>query len=299
METTPDLPEAAQRRLNDGAFSSGLSVSDFAACLEMGFEPVGFVQGFCAMQWSSYASTNTVGQRGLSPYSTTAGDYVENYQCPHGMISAEHRMWGQNYQQPWIEKAWSEGFSSAYSRMLEEASAVGAHGIVGVVDSVGQLSDTGVIEFHIRGTAVKVLELPPPTSSPWTTYLSGQRLIKLFEAGYAPVAIVAVVASVRVWAYCITEYLMGGTGVSLWGATNDPVEIEQIVSARTHARNSVRARARAQLHGDALHAVTLVVNEREFQSGDLEVQSQLRGNRIRRFKDFEPLPVPQPTVRLS
>jgi hypothetical protein len=43
----------------------------------------------------------------------------------------------------------------------------------------------------------------------------------------------------------------------------------------------------------------MVTREREFERGDYEFQALLRGNRIRRFKDFEALPVPQPTVRLS
>ena len=37
------------------------------------------------------------------------------------MYSNEHRIWGQNYQQPWVESAWAQGFGSAYSRMVEEA----------------------------------------------------------------------------------------------------------------------------------------------------------------------------------
>ena len=49
-----DLPEAAARRFAEGAFTSGLTVPDFAACLQMGLEPVGFVQGFCVMQWQWY-----------------------------------------------------------------------------------------------------------------------------------------------------------------------------------------------------------------------------------------------------
>jgi hypothetical protein len=43
----------------------------------------------------------------------------------------------------------------------------------------------------------------------------------------------------------------------------------------------------------------LQLGEREFEKGDLEVEAVLRGNRIRRYKDFDPLPVPTPTVRLS
>ena len=300
-ESPPDLPEAAERRLASGAFSSGLSVSDFGACLEMGLEPVGLVQGFCAMHQGNYAMGAGL-SRSLSPYGGAGGGYVQNYQCPHGFISNEHRAWGQNYEQTWVQDAWSHGFTSAYQRMLEEATTLGAHGVVGVIDTETPLGDVGVTEFHVRGTAVKVLDTPAPTSSPWNTYLAGQRLAKVFEAGYAPVSIVASVSSVRVWAYCVTEYLMEGFAGSMW--TNAPnassaVEIDQIVTAQTWSRQRVRSAARAQLHGDALHGADLRLVEREFEKGDLEIQAVLRGNRIRRFKEFDALPVPQPTVRLS
>lgn len=296
--SSSDLPEAAQRRLGDGAFSSGLSVNDFAACLEMGLEPVGLVQGFCAMQWGSYG----VGllQRGMTPYGGGQGGYVENYQCPHGgMMGGEHRMWGQNYQQTWIENSWNEGFSAAYARMVEEASDLHAHGVVGVLDTQGSLSEAGIIEFHLVGTAVTLKGAPVPTSAPWTTYLAGQRLAKLFEAGFAPVSVIATVSSVRVWAYCMTEFLMGGVGGFVMNQNFAPQEVEQIVRAQSAARSIARKSVRDQLHGDSLHGANLSVMEREFEKGDLEVQTLLRGNRVRRFKAFEALPVPQPTVRLS
>ena len=300
-ESPDDLPEAAERRLAGGAFSSGLSVSDFGACLEMGLEPVGLVQGFCAMHQGAYAMGGTL-SRNLSPFGGSGSGYVQNYQCPHGMISNEHRMWGQNYEQTWVQDAWNQGFTSAYDRMLEEATTLGAHGVVGVIDTQMPLGDVGVIEFHLRGTAVKVLDMPAPTSSPWTTYLAGQRLAKVFEAGYVPISIVATVSSVRVWAYCVTEYLMEGFGGSMWtNATNSssPIEIDQIVTAHTWSRQRVRSLARTQLRGDALHGAAVQLAQREFQKGDLEIEALLRGNRIRRFKDFDALPVPQPTVRLS
>jgi uncharacterized protein YbjQ (UPF0145 family) len=298
MTSTPsDLPDAAQCRLAQGAFSSGLSVSDFAACLEMGLEPVGLVQGFCAMQWGTYTMGGGIG-RGLTPFGGSQGGYVQDYQCPHGMISAEYRMWGQNYEQTWIESSWREGFTSAYSRMIEEVQMLGAHGVVGVIDSENPLSEAGVIEFHLRGTAVRVLDAPPPTDVPWSTYLAGQRLVKIFEAGYVPVSIVVSVASIRVWASCITEYLMEGTG-GIWSSSGDVVEVDQIVSAQGKARDIARSQARAQLHGDALHGASLGVVTREFAKGDLEIQSGLSGNRVRRFKNFDSLALPQPTVRLS
>lgn len=291
-----DLPEAAQRRFDQDAFSSALSVSDFGACLEMGLDPVGLVQGFCAMRWGAFTMSGM--GRGLNPYNGSQGGYVQNYQCPHGMISTEHRAWGQNYQQPWIEDAWRTGFNSAYSRMMEEAQTLGAHGVVGVIDSENPLSDTGVVEFHLRGTAVKVLGAPAPTETPWSTFLAGQRLAKTFEAGYAPVSIVTAVTSVRVWAYCMTEYLMEGTG-GMWANAGGAGEIVQVVDAQSKVRDLARARVRSALHGDSLHGAHLELSTREFSKGDLEVQSRLSGNRVRRFKDFDPLAVPRPTVRLS
>ena len=295
-----DLPEAAQRRFAQGSFSSGLSVSDFGACLDMGLEPVGLVQGFCAMHWGSY-SMSALG-RGATQMTAHQGGYVQNYQCPHGMITADHRSWGQNYQQGWIEDAWRSGFNSAYSRMMEEAQSLGAHGVVGVVDTENPLSDTGVIEFHLRGTAVKLLDAPAstttPTSTPWSTFLAGQRLAKVFEAGYAPVTIITSVASVRVWSYCMTEFLIDGTG-GAWSNSTGSMEVHQIVDAQNQVRDLVRTRVRSSLHGDALLGAHLEVSAREFAKGDFEFQSRLSGNRVRRFKDFEALAVPRPTVRLS
>ncbi len=298
-----DLPEAAHGRLQGGAFTSGLSVADLAACHAMGLEPVGLVQGFCAMQWGYGPARTGFGgglsmgfASGLAP-SVARGGYVENYQCPHAMVSAEHRQWGQNYEQTWVEQSWHDGYDAASRRMLEEATALGAHGVVGVVDTVASLVESGVVEFHLLGTAVVVSGLERP-ATPWTTSLAGQRLAKLFEAGYAPVSTIAVVSSVRVWASCMTEYFMG-SGAGLWSSPSDSVEIDQLVSARTRARQLVRERARSQLRGDELHGVDLRVSEREPGPGDIDIEVQLRGNRVRRARPADPLTFPRPTVALS
>jgi hypothetical protein len=297
MSAVPDdLPEAYSRR-TAGAFTSGLTVPDFAACLQMGLEPLGYVQGFCVMQWQWYGMGSPYGSFGM-PSQVGSRGYVESWQCPHGFVSAEHRGWGQNYEQSWVEDAWGQGFGSAYGRMLEEATALGAHGVVGVVDTSERLADLGVLEFRVQGTAVRVVDGPPPPEDrPWTTYLAGQRLAKLIEAGYMPVSIAAAVASVRVWAYCITEYLTEGTNAS-WGGQAAGVEIEQVAKAHMAVRHLAREHVRAQLGADSLHGSAMLTTERHVGSGDLELQSILRGNRVRRFKEFDPMPTPRPTVRL-
>ncbi|HQU26689.1 MAG TPA: hypothetical protein PLS29_06615 [Acidimicrobiales bacterium] len=296
MAPSSDLPEAASRRLAEGSFSSGLSVADFAACLSMGLEPLGLVQGFCAMQWGTYGGGILAGA--MAPPAVAAGGYAEVYQCPHGFVSGEHRAWGQNYEQTWIEAAWRTGFSSALSRMVEEATTLDAHGVVGVVDTETPLVEAGIAEFHLRGTAVRVEGAPAPTGSPWTTFLAGQRLAKVFEAGYAPLGAVASTSSVRVWANCVTEYALEGTG-GVWSGGGQVAEVDQVVRAHGVARELARSRVRSDLHGDALHGADLYVLTREHGPGDLEIQVRLKGNRVRRVAPFSPLPVPQLTVALS
>jgi hypothetical protein len=298
---TGDLPEAALRRLQSSAFSSGLSVPDFAACLELGLEPVALVQGFCVMRWGWYGPGSSYG-RGMSPYafgSQGDGSYSETYRCPHGYVSAEHRMWGQNLEQPWVEEAWTQGYGSAYARMIEEATDHGAHGVIGVVDRVTNVADSGTTEFHFLGTAVTVEGGPPPAGGvPWSTYLAGQRLTKSIEAGFMPVAVVASLASVRVWAYCMTEYLMEGQ--MGWGySTAGPQLVEQVSEAHMAARQLARKHVRQQLLGDELHGARIDVATRELSAGDEVIDCTLRGNRMRRFKDFDPIAAPRPTVRLG
>lgn len=296
-----DLPEAAVRRLESSAFSSGLSVPDFAACLDLGLQPVALVQGFCVMQWGWYGAGGTM--RGMSPYiggRQTPGAYTETYRCPHGFISNEHRSWGQNLEQPWVEQAWAHGYGTAYARMLEEAGTMGAHGVIGVADRVSNVADTGTTEFHFLGTAVTVEDgQPPPGGVPWSTYLAGQRLTKSIEAGFMPVAVVAALASVRVWAYCMTEYYMEGS-MGGWGMTGGgPAVVEQVTKAHMASRQLARKHVREQLHGDELHGATMNVVTRELSQGDEVIDCTLRGNRVRRFKDFDPVVLPRPTVRLT
>jgi hypothetical protein len=293
-----DLPEAAGRRFAEGGFSSGLSVPDFAACLDMGLEPQGLVQGFCAMQWGWYG-VQGARQMMRGPIDDVGSAYSEVFRCPHGMRGPDHRSWGQNFEQTQVEAFWTEGFTKARARMIDEAIALGADGIVGVVDRVTELSDMQISEFHLYGTAVRVRGAAAPSREPWTTLLAGQRLAKIFEAGFAPVGVVSAVSSVRIWAYCQTEYLIEGRAGSAWLVDSAPQEIEQFVTARMAARDIVRRRARTQLDGDELHGVELEVLEREVLAGDWEVRCRLLGNRLRRVADLGPLPHPRPTVRLS
>jgi hypothetical protein len=47
-----------------------------------------------------------------------------------------------------------------------------------------------------------------------------------------------------------------------------------------------------------LHGARIDVVNRELSQGDEVIDCTLRGNRMRRFKDFDDVPPPRPTVRL-
>ncbi|HLI15417.1 MAG TPA: hypothetical protein VKV23_05105 [Acidimicrobiales bacterium] len=272
------------RTARTGAWSSALSTNDFAATRAMGLQPLAFVQGCSVVSWG-FLGAGAPGARG----------YYEQFPCPHGFVSADHRLYGYNYEQTWLEEAWFGGLRAAYDRLLDEARRYEAHGVIGVSARVERLAAPPAVEFSLSGTAV-ALEGSAAPGAPFTTFLAGQKLRKLVEAGFAPVAIAVGFASVGVLASCVTEYQLRGVGTVTYGAA--PVgEIDQLVRAHTQARALARERVRDQLGGDVLHAARLVVREVEAAGGP-QVEAELRGNRVRRFKDVEPLPPPRPVVRL-
>jgi uncharacterized protein YbjQ (UPF0145 family) len=295
-----DVPEAAGRRFGSGAWSSGLSVVDFASCASMGMDPVGFVQGYAVMQWAWYTGSYYGGLGGLGgPPVAARGQYSEAWQCPHGFVGGEHRMYGFNYQQTWLEANWANGWSLAYHRMVEEAVALRAHGVIGVVDNMHHLPGTGAAEFQIRGTAVVVPGATPPPA-PFTTFLAGQRLVKLIEAGFVPVSVAAALSSVQMVGYCMTHYQLAGTAGGTWsGGISGVNSITQVSRAQEAARHLARERIRGQLGGDTLHGATLEQFDHEVGEGDMNIQCIIKGTRVRQFKDFDPLPEAEPVVRLT
>ena len=292
-----DLPSEAAGRLERSAFSSGLSVPDFAACLHMGMYPVGLVQGFCVMRWSWYGQN-------AGYYSQYAGTTIQSYRCPHsrmyggyGGVSAEHRSWGKNFEQPWVTKAWADGFNKAYRRMIEEAADAGAHGVIDIHDANTQLIDSGIREFHLLGTAV-VVEGKPKPKRIWTTYLAGQPLAKLMEAGFEPVTILASMTSVRMYAICSVETLMRGR-YDNYGMVNPGDEITQLADAHMQARLKARDHIKGAIGTDSLHGASIDVGERELMEGDAEITCILRGTRVHQVRATPPIQPPMPTVRLS
>jgi uncharacterized protein YbjQ (UPF0145 family) len=97
----PVVPGAAQRRLAEvGAgrsFTSDLSVNEFLLVREAGFEPVSMVLG-----------------------------------CSMHHIGIQVGRWGQSMELDVLTGAMYQGRQAAMQRLVEEAAAVGADGVVGL-----------------------------------------------------------------------------------------------------------------------------------------------------------------------
>lgn len=166
------LPLSAQRRLRelqqrDGAFTSDLSIADFALCHQLGLKPLSQVMG------------------------------TSIYQIGYQAIGAG--VYGEIGELDTLTQAWNEARDRAFARLAEEAQRVGANAVVGVEvrSSVGDLAQTGgygSIEYVLTGTAVAREHAPDVhagSQAAVMTELSVADYAKLLAAGIEPVGIVA------------------------------------------------------------------------------------------------------------
>jgi hypothetical protein len=292
--TAEPIPEAATRRLEDGIFTSSLTIGELAALDHLALEPVDVVQGFSVMHLRFMTSMGM-------QYQSFGSGWSESYQCPHGYImSNEHRTWGANFEQAQYEDGWAQGFELAHDRLLDEAKEVGADGVIGVINNVGQREGIDALEFHLYGTAVRFREHGTAAPTPFTTSLAGPRLVKLLQAGLAPVRVLATLAELHVIAVCTTQYLCrGGMTLNYAMPPASGSEIVQWSNALTEVRRLARQRLRSQLGTDELRDVTMTCYQHLSEEGDGELTCALMGNRVRRVAPFPPQEPPTPILRLS
>ncbi len=180
------LPAAAADRVRrqraSGATGSFLSAPAAAAMAAAGLVPAGEVFG-CLVQnlgWSgglcgAWSGTGGIGPGGwgwTSPVVTT-GD-------PGGT---------RNGYGPYVRSVVT-AWHGALDRMLLEAAALEADGVVGVVTSRTTLAGTAV-EFTARGTAVRAVDRRGPApSTPWAAGLSAEDCAAALQSGVVPRALV-------------------------------------------------------------------------------------------------------------
>jgi uncharacterized protein YbjQ (UPF0145 family) len=169
------LPPVASARMArfqaGGVRTSLLGVPGAVGVESVGFTPVGEVMGCCVQH---------IGWRGAG-----CGQYGGLFSSSPTVTSGQR---GYAGYAPYVNALYA-GYDHALDRLVTEARALGADGVVGVRLSVEHL-DQGNREFVALGTAVRAPGAPGPRPPwPFTTDLAGQDLAKLLLAGWVPASI--------------------------------------------------------------------------------------------------------------
>lgn len=224
------IPLAAERRLQElarptagdgakAAFTSDLSVSDFALAHRLGLRPITQVMG---------SSVYQVGYQGAS------------WPMMYGGAITELQV---------LSQAWNEVRRLALGRLALEAHHAGANAVVGVqVRTAAHDWAEGGIEYAVFGTAVKREKGPARPAhghgdeAPVLTELSVADYAKLLDAGVEPLGIVAW-TSVFFASYEANWMLEGG----LFGTSGQNFELtaftQGVYAAREHAMERIGQQA--------------------------------------------------------
>jgi len=215
-----------------------------------------------------------------------AQGYWKRYRCPHvnQPITAEHLTWGANSEQLLMHSAWKRGYSAAFSRMVKQAKAAGAHGVVGVRDDRRHFAETPALQYRVTGTAVRVSGAAEPNGAPWTTHLAGPPLVNLITTGYMPVSAVLERTWMAVWPYCLTKFFLEGK-IRQRDLMGDPVqEVDQVSDAKMKLVELVTAHVRDEAKGDPVYGMDIELgDERIGGNGAWIMDATVRATRLRRF----------------
>jgi uncharacterized protein YbjQ (UPF0145 family) len=175
------LPPVARQRIAraaaDGVRTSLLPVNGAAGIETAGFDIVGEVLGTIVMQisWAGFGGCGWTPMAGIGGFGVGPGTVIS------GSRSARWAGYA-----PYVQ-AITGGRDTALNRMLTEAAALGADGVVGVT-LTDQAMEGNKREFMALGTAVRSRGRERP-ARPFSTDLSGQDVAKLLLAGWVPAGI--------------------------------------------------------------------------------------------------------------
>jgi uncharacterized protein YbjQ (UPF0145 family) len=270
------LPPVARARIAraaaDGVRTSLLPANGAVGVEASGFEVVGEVLGTIVMQisWTGFG--------GCGYYAPMGGFGGGGWGVGPGTVTSGAGSRWVGYK-PYVD-ALKYGRNTALDRMVTEAAALGADGVVGVRFTDARM-EGGKREFMALGTAVRSRGKVHP-NRPFTTDLSGQDLAKLLTAGWVPAGL----------AYGISVAIRHDDWrtQSQFGVFAGNTE----VSGYTELMNHVRADARrdfaglaARIGGDSALMTSMWHHVWEFEAGenhrDHVAECIITGNAIARF----------------
>lgn len=247
----PPVARARVERAAAGRLRTSLFAAREAAALgAVGFEPVGDVMG-CVVEhigWGGYGCGAYVGT-GIGRYSY----------APPTVTSG---MGGYSGYAPYVDALYY-GFEVALHRMLMEAQALGADGVVGVRWTQERLDANNNREFVALGTAVRARGGQRPAHL-FATDLPGQDVVKLMHGGWMPSGLVVGIAvAVRHDDYYTRQQ------ASSWSGVN--TEVGGYTELVTYVRADARAKfaQRASKHGgDAAIVSDMAMNVWSIEPSD-------------------------------
>jgi uncharacterized protein YbjQ (UPF0145 family) len=178
-----------------GPKTSLLSVPSAVGAEAAGFTPVGDVMG------------SVVHQTGWTEPSTWAADRIKL-----------------------LAELLHQGYATALDRLEEEATALGADGVLGIDFTITSL-DGVAQEFVALGTAVRAATDQRPRR-PFTTFLPGQDVGKLMQAGWVPVRVAVGVSGRAMYDYFQRSQTSAWTGNA---------EVAMVTKLVTDVRAAARA----------------------------------------------------------
>jgi uncharacterized protein YbjQ (UPF0145 family) len=269
------LPPVARQRIAraaaDGVRTSLTGVNGAAGLEACGFEIVGEVLGSIVMQisWTGF------GGCGWTPMTGFGG-----IGFGPGTVTSGGRSRWVGYA-PYVD-ALTGGRNTAMDRMLIEASALGADGVVGGRRTHPRM-EGNKREFMALGTAVRSRGSQRP-ARPFTTDLGGQDVAKLLTAGWVPAGL----------AYGISVAIRHDDWrtQSQIGVFAGNIEVSGYTELMTHVRADARrefARAAARLGGDSALLTAMGHHVWEFEAGenhrDHVAECVITGNAVARYHD--------------
>ena len=262
-ELGEDLPKEAGHRLEElehGLFTSDLSVNEFLLIKEIGFHPLGFVMG-------------------SSIYHT----------------GIQTRRWGQSQELTKLTEAMYNARELAMTRMEEEATELGADGVVGVRLDVNYYEwGKDAAEFIAVGTAVKAESgesYRNKLGKPFTSDLSGQDFWTLMQTGFVPLGLVM--------GTCVYHIAHRGLGQTL-GSAGQNVELPNFTQALYEAREL--AMTRMQDEANQLAATGIVgvrLEEKSHQWGSHTIEFLSLGTAVVKGSGDVTLPAPTTIISLD
>ena len=240
--TAGGIPQTAEERLrrlgaeSGEAFTSDLSVPEFALVRRHGLEPLTQVMG---------TSMYHVGWQAVST----------------GFFGATSQELGT------LSDAYNDCRRRALARLRQEADLADADGVVGVRIATARYDwGSDLVEFQAIGTAVRGASLRGPRGDAALTNLSGQEVALLLDSGYRPVGVVGATSVFYGQLYRWGQSIPAGN----WGRWRN-VEMEGATQTWYHARHRVLAGLKDEavaLGAEGVIGTDWGQEERPYEAGD-------------------------------